>query len=309
LSGAPGLNQIWNCCLAEGSAATGAAAAPFVTVKRILVTSCSACHPWTGSWQSITADGRVVPGDPGSSRIYQTILDNTMPPAADPLTGDQKGVIRDWIASGAPATDLQAAGSTSDAAATSPADTAAAPAASSSRGFLLFPDKVTFHKVTGFTSTALLTGAGVLGAVHFVNMMKAGHDYRDAIGFHEEDPDPVRAPWVTRAWGDDAALRWWHVGLLVSGEALYLGDALTGISLMTRKKPGRLTRNDIHRYAFYTHAALMGAQLVLGFLTTDALSRGDHETVIGLGAAHAAIGVAIPLVMLGAGLENLLLPR
>ena len=31
--------------------------------------------------------------------------------------------------------------------------------------------------------------------------------------------------------------------------------------------------------------------------------------MIGLGAAHAAVGVAIPAVMIGAGLENLLLPE
>ena len=42
----------------------------------------------------------------------------------------------------------------------------------------------------------------------------------------------------------------------------------------------------------------MIAQIVLGFMTTDALSRGDHDTVIALGAAHAAVGVAIPVVML-----------
>lgn len=38
-------------------------------------------------------------------------------------------------------------------------------------------------------------------------------------------------------------------------------------------------------------------------------SRGDHDTMIGLGVAHAAIGLAIPAVMLTAGLENLLLPE
>jgi hypothetical protein len=39
----------------------------------------------------------------------------------------------------------------------------------------------------------------------------------------------------------------------------------------------------------------------LGFLTTDALKRGDHEMVSTLGVAHAAIGIAIPVIILGAG--------
>jgi hypothetical protein len=52
----------------------------------------------------------------------------------------------------------------------------------------------------------------------------------------------------------------------------------------------------------------MVAQVVLGFLTTDAISRGDHDRMIGLAVAHGAVGIAIPLVMLSAGLENLLLP-
>jgi hypothetical protein len=72
---------------------------------------------------------------------------------------------------------------------------------------------------------------------------------------------------------------------------------------------GKLHKNDIHRIAFFTHASLMLAQVVLGFFTTDAMNRGDHNTMIGLGVAHAAIGLAIPAVMLGAGLENMLLPE
>jgi hypothetical protein len=53
----------------------------------------------------------------------------------------------------------------------------------------------------------------------------------------------------------------------------------------------------------------MLVQVGLGFAETYALSTGQHDLQIGLGAAHAAIGLAIPAVMLGAGLENLLLPE
>ncbi len=53
----------------------------------------------------------------------------------------------------------------------------------------------------------------------------------------------------------------------------------------------------------------MVAQVGLGFAETYALSTGQHDLMIGLGATHAAIGLAIPAVMIGAGLENLLLPE
>ena len=39
----------------------------------------------------------------------------------------------------------------------------------------------------------------------------------------------------------------------------------------------------------------------MGFLTTDALKRGDHNTMIALGLAHAAVGFAVPAVILTAG--------
>jgi hypothetical protein len=45
----------------------------------------------------------------------------------------------------------------------------------------------------------------------------------------------------------------------------------------------------------------MAAEVVLGFLTTDALSKGDHELVSSLGVAHAAVGLAIPVVMIASG--------
>ena len=169
--------------------------------------------------------------------------------------------------------------------------------------------RVAFHEITGFTSTALFAAAGVIGVVHFLDMMSEGHRIRDQINYQEGAVPDVRPGYVEQAWGSDSALRWWHVGLLIGGEALYLGDAITGVSMWTKGTPGKFTKHDLHKVAFFTHAGLMIAQIVLGFLTTDALSRGDHDTMIALGAAHAAVGVAIPVVMLGAGLENIYLPE
>jgi hypothetical protein len=288
------------------SEAAGSATATnkgFVTIKEILENRCSACHDWTGSWESITGGGRIVPGSPEKSALYQKIADDSMPAEGDKLTPDQKAFIRGWIAAGAPDTDLPIAVPGAET------TTAASPAPAASQGFLFFPNKVVFHEVTGFASTALFMGAGIIGVVHFLNMMSEGHKLRDAAGFDEDGPESVRKPLVIEAWKSDSDLRWWHVGLIAAGETLYIGDAITGLSMLTSSTPGKITKRDIHRYAFFTHVTLMAAEIVLGFFTTDALSRGEHDTVIALGAAHAGIGVAIPLVMLGAGLENMLLPE
>lgn len=280
----------------------------FASIKEILDKSCSACHDWTVSYGSITGGGRVIAGAPESSPLYRQIASDAMPTEGDKLTADQKAFIRGWIAAGAPATELPIAVPAADGGATEGVAAASAPAASEK--FLLFPNKATFHAVTGFASTALFLGAGIIGTIHFLDMMDQAHDYRDLVGWDDDSgPEQQRVAEIKTVWGDDQALRWWHVGLLVAGEALYIGDAVTGISMMTRQQPGKLTKRDIHRYAFYVHAAMMVAQVGLGFAETYALSTGQHDLMIGLGAAHAAIGLAIPVVMLGAGLENLLLPE
>jgi hypothetical protein len=296
-------------CMPAGIFAETVSAMPankgFATIREILDASCSACHDWTGSYESIVAGGRVIPGSPEKSMLYQKIATDEMPQGGDKLSAEQKAFIRGWIAAGAPSTELPIAVPAAEGAAGSPA---AAPAAS--KGFLLFPSKASFHAVTGFTSSALFLGAGVIGVVHLVNMMNEGHAYRDQIGWNEDTGNPaVRTNEIETVWGNDQALRWWHVGLIVAGETLYLGDAVTGVSMMSRQQPGKLTKHDIHRYAFFVHAALMVAQVGLGFAETYALSTGQHDLVIGLGATHAVIGLAIPVVMIGAGLENLLLPE
>jgi hypothetical protein len=289
---------------AEAAASATQANRGFAAIKEILGASCSGCHDWTGSWGSITAGGRIVPGSPEKSRLYQRIFADEMPAEGNKLTPEQKAFIRGWIAAGAPSTDLPIA----VPAAETQAAAVATPAAS--KGFLFFPSKVVFHEVTGFTSTAMFLAAGIIGGIHLIDMMNEGHAYRDLINWDENTgSQAVRSAEIIKAWGDQSTLRWWHVGLLVAGETLYLGDALTGISMFTDSTPGKLTKHDIHRYAFFTHATLMVAQVVLGFLTTDAISKGEHDVMIGLGVAHAAVGITIPLVMLGAGLENLLLPE
>jgi hypothetical protein len=291
----------------------------FVTIREILDHSCSTCHDWTSSYDSIVAGGRVVPGSPEKSLLYQKIASDEMPMEGDKLTTDQKAFIKGWIAAGAPSTELPIAVPSAESPATaaggqaaqggSAAETGSSPASPASSSFLFFPSKASFHAVTGFTSSALFLAAGVIGIIHFVDMMDAAHAYRDSIGWTEGSDPTLRSNEIKSVWGGQQTLRWVHVGLLAGGEILYIGDAITGISMMTHSQPGKLTKHDIHRYAFFTHAALMVAQIGLGFAETWALSTGQHDAMIGLGAAHAAIGLAIPVVMIGAGLENLLLPE
>ena len=45
----------------------------------------------------------------------------------------------------------------------------------------------------------------------------------------------------------------------------------------------------------------MLAQIILGVFTTEVLSSGDHAAMLGVGIAHTAIGITIPLVMIGSG--------
>ena len=281
----------------------------FATVKEILTRSCSACHDWTGSYDTIVGGGRIIAGSPEQSLLCQKIATDAMPVEGDKLTADEKAFIKGWIAAGASSSELPIAVPAAEGAGASAAT--AAPAANSS--FLGFPNKATFHAVTGFTSSALFLAAGVIGVVHLVDMMNEGHSWRDnpANGWSEDTPgsDATRSREIETVWGNQQNLRWWHVGLLVAGETLYIGDAVTGISMMTSQKPGKLSKHDIHRDAFFVHSALMVAQVGLGFAETYALSTGQHDLMIGLGAAHAAIGLAIPVVMIGAGLENLLLPE
>ncbi len=218
---------------------------------------------------------------------------------------------------GGEAPGAEAASGATVAAPPAPADAVAAASAEAASGatpstlppaagrpFLGFRSEVAFHEAAGWGSTGLLLAAGAVGAVRALGLQDAGHQYRRAIGVRDEEgigaacADKIRA-----LWAEDQGLRWVHVGLLGAGETLYLAGAFTGSSWIDFSRPATL-RVRIHRWAFFGHAALMATELVLGLVSTDALSRGDHELVSSLGVAHAAIGIAIPVLMAGAGLAE-----
>lgn len=280
----------------------------FATVKGLLSARCASCHSWARSYEGIADPKRVIPQDPARSPLFTFLADGSMPPVGKKLTRDEVGLIRAWIGAGAPSTDTPLAAAAPDATggATPAAEdgttaaTGTAPSASEAGPKRLSPFamKLRYHEISGFASGGLLLASGIVGGVHFLRMQDEAHRVRDLYDLEEESP-ACRAA-MADAWRGDAALRWVHVGLLSAGELLYLTDAVTGLTMLTPDKPG-LTKQDIHRYAFFTHAALMAAEIVMGFITTEALKQGEHELVIGMGVAHTAVGLAIPAVILAAG--------
>ena len=178
-------------------------------------------------------------------------------------------------------------------------DAVTAPSMQDKSSFLDFPGKLNYHMVAGWTSTGLLLAAGGLGVARALDLMNRGHDVRDSLNIDEEN-DPAIASALSSVWENGQALRWLHIGFLAAGETLYLGNAVTGLS-MKLPKGERTLASNIHLISFFTHAALMASEVIIGVMTTDALRRGDHEAHLGLVTAHAVIGVTIPIVMAGAG--------
>jgi hypothetical protein len=275
-----------------------------------------AVSPTTLSAQSQTAPADAAAIAPTGAPAVDATTAATQPADAAAIPADAPPA--EVPQADAPPADAAAAPADATSAATQPADaaplppeqapsdaTAAATSGSAPEGETgrkkpsAYATKVMFHKISGFTSGGLLLASGIVGAVHVFDMMSIAHVYRDKHGMEEVAPEcSVK---IREAWAGDQTLRWVHVGLLSTGEILYLADAITGLTMLTPDLPG-LTKQDIHRYAFFTHAGLMAAEIILGFFTTDALKRGDHNTMLALGITHTAIGLAIPTVIIGAGI-------
>jgi hypothetical protein len=174
-------------------------------------------------------------------------------------------------------------------------------AAIADSSFLGFPDKVAFHRFSGWMAGGTLLAAGLVGGVHFLTMMSEAHAYRDSKGITEFNPNmcPGEIDSVYNS-SDQQTLRWVHVGLLATGELFYVANAVTGSGFMGPLEQG-WSKAKIHRYAFFTHAGLMLGEAVLGAFLSEALQSQSHQSFEALGGAHAAIGIAIPVVILGAG--------
>ncbi len=265
----------------------------FSTVGEILGKNCSVCHPGIETFKGLEQSGWVTGKSPDDSKLFVAIKSNSMPPGS-PLTVADKALIRAWIDAGAKASNEPL---------TVTATSAATGEAAAQKPPFSFASTIPFHKISGFSSASLLLAAGVAGAAQWITLINDGHAYRDAKGIEEDQISPECAGYIMDLWSDPAhqRIRWIHVGLLGTGEILYLANAVTGIGLLSGNGPG-LTPGELHRYAFFTHGALMIAQVVMGFLTTSVISSGSHEQMIAFGAAHSALGIAIPLVVIASGI-------
>jgi hypothetical protein len=270
----------------------------FATVSKIFTNKCLECHSWPGSYKETVDPSRIVPFHPELSKIYLNVEDDTMPMSTDKLTPDEKNLIKAWIASGATDSVTPITGSVTD----SGTDASVGDAQKTEPGKKL-PGSVTLHAVTGFTSAGLFYAAGIVSTIHFLNIMNEGH----ALEEQGIATEANRGTYMMSIWNEPAnqALRWWHVGLLSGGEVLYLYNAVTGIGMWSKDQPG-VTREKLHRFGFFLHGGLMIAQIILGVAETYALSTGNHDIHVGIGAAHCIIGFAIPTVMVIAGVENII---
>lgn len=272
----------------------------FITISEIMERNCAMCHDWAVSHEGLTDPVRYTANKPEQSPLYTSVADGSMPPMEPKLNDVEKELVFLWILAGAPISDTPL--TRGPVSIEAPDQESAAPT-KKPRTYFGFSSKVKFHQVSGFTSGSLLLAAGVVGTVQWATFISEGHDYRDELGIDEDEIGSQCADKISEMWSDPLhqSLRWTHVGLLTAGEILYLANAVTGIGMLSKDQPG-LTASDLHRYAFFTHATLMAAEIVMGFLTTEVLKKGSHEQIQAFGIVHSAIGLAIPIVVISSGI-------
>ncbi len=84
-------------------------------VREILVSRCYYCHGEDGtaegglnyilSHSRLLKTGHLVPGEPNKSILYRQVVLDDMPKDDEPLSDEEKKLIKDWIASGAKSFD------------------------------------------------------------------------------------------------------------------------------------------------------------------------------------------------------------
>lgn len=163
------------------------------------------------------------------------------------------------------------------------------------------------HKVFAFTTGGLLLAADGMGLYHFISMMKQGHDFRDANGFDEDnlDNNPAHADEIKKIWSKNQSQtnRIIHASLISAATVCYTTTATIELCMPTlNDDPSYKRKVTMHRASFIAHAALMAANIGLGMAESSALSKGNHEVVSKLGAAHTVIGFLAPVMMFGSGI-------
>jgi hypothetical protein len=270
----------------------------YKTVKTIFTNNCIACHSWPSSYKKTISPEWIVPFQPEESQVYLMVKDDTMPMSDKKLTPEEKDLVRIWIENGATDSNTPIIDSSSKSGSTNEQN----PVPEGGTQETPLPLTIQLHPISGFTSTGLFFAAGIVSTVHFLSIMNQGHALEESGIANESNRGAI----MMSLWNDpnQQTLRWWHVGLLATGEAFYLYNAVSGIGMWSKDRPG-FTREKTHRWLFFLHGTLMVAQIALGFFETYALQYGSHDQHVGVGVAHAVIGFTIPTVMLIAGLENM----
>jgi hypothetical protein len=164
---------------------------------------------------------------------------------------------------------------------------------------------ISVHKAFAFTTAGLLLAADGMGLYHFLQLQNRGHEIRDEIGFSESSSDKTpQTNGVQEVWRDDRSQteRAIHTGLIALGSLSYATTATIELTMpRTSKSTSRITSTKLHRSIFFIHAALMAANIGLGIVESNALSKGNHDVVQGTGIAHLVVGFSIPVLMIGAG--------
>ncbi len=137
-------------------------------VKAVFQAKCAECHGpqvrkpkgkfgYILDLEKLAADpDKVVPGKPEDSQLWQLVQDEEMPPEeakAGPLTKEQKQIIHDWIAAGAPSKSSEPPAAPTP---TTPS-TESAPTPSAEKHFLRWLGK--FHVIVVHFPIALLLAA------------------------------------------------------------------------------------------------------------------------------------------------------
>lgn len=260
-------------------------------VVTILTQHCAACHDagrgavegdfgYVTDLQRLRADEfLVVPGEPEASDLWFLVAEDLMPPpeSDEPaLTAEEKQVLQEWIAAGAPVANTeqrepQANEQSADESATLPAPDAAekpeqgtgTSEGSSNRRLIRWLG--TFHPASVHLPLGLLIGAGIAAGVFWISH---GRFYRDALRF---------------CLG---------LAVLTSPLAATLGwlNASTGVFL--RERADVL---ELHRWL---GVSLTVATIVSFILLEWSLRRPERGT-----ARHVALGLII-LTAIGAGVTG-----
>jgi hypothetical protein len=166
------------------------------------------------------------------------------------------------------------------------------------------------HKLLAYTTAALVLATDIEGTWHFMNMEKLGHQFRDSIDAVSQATSRAFTPaqqaeGIRQAWlnSESQSLRVLHGALVVSSIIAYTSTATIELTIpRLAKDPEGIRMAKLHRNIFYVHAALMAANVALGYAESRALSQGDHDKVAGYGIAHMIIGFSLPVIMVGSGI-------